>query len=372
MAYELATAGRSVLLLEKKKLPRYKTCGGGLTRRAAALLPFDIGDVIEEQAHTVRLRVDQRTVFARTGQPAVYLVMRDAFDHYLAQKAVAAGAELQDQTRFLSLTGPPGNLLIKTSAGPVRARLIVGADGAHSRVARSLGLPLTYRVMPALEAELTISPPMSTRFNGSVYFDFGVIPGGYAWIFPKKDHLSAGILARRRPAGQLKSFFQQYLQKNGLAEASVLRPIRLHPIPCRPNRRNRYANGQGLVVGDATGLVDAVTGEGIYYALKSARIAARMIRMHANNPETLMNRYNDRIKADIEAEALRADRLARILYGFPSFSDHMLKRHGDRIGAKHIAVYLGEMTYRQLYRYVLSPRGFAHLLQPRGHKNGTP
>jgi geranylgeranyl reductase family protein len=365
LAWELARAGQSVLLLEKKKLPRYKTCGGGLTRRAAALLPFDIGNIVEDRAHTVRLRVHHRTVFARTGPPAVHLVMRDTFDHYLARKAVAAGAELRDQTRFLSLSGPPGDLSIETSAGPVRARMVAGADGAHSRVARALDLPLSYHVMPALEAELTLPPKTLARFKGSLFFDFGVIPGGYAWIFPKKDHLSAGILARRRPARQLQPFFNAYLQANGLDQARVARPVRLHPIPCRPDGRNRYAGERGLVVGDATGLVDAVTGEGLFYALQSARLAARAIRRHLDNPKGMIARYNGWIKANIEAEVLRSDRLARILYGFPALSDRILARHGDKIGAKHIAVYLGEISYHQLYRYILSPRGVAYLLQPR-------
>jgi len=369
LAHDLAGHGIAVLLLEKKRLPRYKTCGGGLTRRAAALLPFAIDDIIEDQARTVRLRVHYQTVYAQTGQPAVQLVMRDRFDHHLVKKAVAAGAELRDQTRFLSLAGPPGNLTLKTSNGPVRAGMIAGADGVHSRVARALGLPLHYGVMPALEAELAVPGTVLERWAGSICFDFGVIPGGYAWLFPKQQHLSAGILARGRPARQLMPYFKQYLKKNGLVRGTVIQSMRLHPIPCRPGRRNRYAERRGLVVGDATGLGDAVTGEGIYYALQSARIAARVIQNHAHDRRFCANRYDQIIRNEIAAEALRADRLARILYGFPSLSNRILKRHGDKIGAQHIAVYLGEMSYRQLYRYVLSPRGFAYLLRSRRSKS---
>ena len=208
LAHVLATAGWAVLLLEKKKLPRYKTCGGGLTQRALKLIPFDIQEVIEDQAHTTRLRVDYKATFSQTRHlPAVHLVMRDRLDHLLAQQAVAAGAVLRDRTRFLSLSGQPGNLTIQTTDGSFKARVIVGADGVHSRVARALHLPIHYRIMPALEAELTVPPAALSRFAGTIHFDFGVIPGGYAWLFPKKDHLSAGILARRRPAKQLKPLF---------------------------------------------------------------------------------------------------------------------------------------------------------------------
>ena len=367
LAYELARAGWAVLLLEKKRLPRYKTCGGGLTQRARGLIPFDIENVIEDRAHTIRLRVDYQTAFTQAQpSPAVHLVMRDRLDDCLAQHAVANGAVLLDQTRFLSLSGPPGNLTIQTSAGSFRARVIVGADGVHSRVARVMQLPIKYRLMPALEAELIVPPATLSRFAGTIYFDFGVTPGGYAWLFPKKNHLSAGILARRRSAKQLKPHFFQYLTKNGLRRETDIRSLRLHSIPCRPDCRNRYADQRGLIVGDGTGLVDPVTGEGIYYALKSACIAAVAIKMHLKRRQPLTHHYNRDIKMEIESEILRADILARILYSFPAFSNRVLKNYGAKIGAKHMAVYLGAMTYRQLFNYVLSPKGVAYLLRPAG------
>ena len=221
--------------------------------------------------------------------------------------------------------------------------------------------------MPALEAELTVPPATHNRFAGSIHFDFGVIPGGYAWLFPKKDHLSAGILARRRQAKQLHPYLLRYLENNGLSRAADSRSMRLHPIPCRPHRRNRYADSRGLIVGDGTGLVDPVTGEGIYYALKSAHIAALTLKRHLKHRLPLAH-YNRMLKREIEPEVLRADILARILYGCPIISNHMLRRYGDKIGAKHIAVYLGDSTYHELYTYVLSLRGFADLFRPHHQK----
>jgi flavin-dependent dehydrogenase len=144
--------------------------------------------------------------------------------------------------------------------------------------------------------------------------------------------------------------------------------MRLHPIPCRPHRRNHYADSRGLIVGDGTGLVDPVTGEGIYYALKSAHFAALALKRHLKNQQPLAQ-YDHMLKREIEPEILRADTLARILYGCPTISNHMLKRYGDKIGAKHMAVYLGDISYQELYTYVLSLRGFAHLVRP-DHKSG--
>ncbi len=366
LAYQMARAGRKVLLLEKRRLPRYKACGGGLTQRARALLPFDLDGLVEDRARTARLRVHYRTAFAQTdGTATVHLVMRHRFDHFLVRQAEAAGAVVRDQVRFLSLSGSPGKLTVKTTAGRFHTRLVIGADGVRSRVARALGLPLTYRVMPALEAELAVAPETRQRFAGSVYFDFGVIPGGYAWLFPKKNSISAGILARNRPARRLKPFLLDYLARNGLPGDEGLGSLRLHPIPCRPDHRNCYADPRGLVVGDATGLVDPVTGEGIYYALKSAMIAAAVLSSPGSYGPATARRYTRIIKAEVESEVLKADILARILYGCPTLSNWVLTRWGAKIGAKHLAVYRGEMSYRRLFRYVLSPVGFAHLLWPQ-------
>lgn len=366
LAYEMARAGWSVLLLDKKELPREKPCGGGLTQRALDLIPFDIASLIEERAYTARLRVDFQPVFSQTrSEPAVHLVMRNRLDYFLAQRAADAGAVLQDRTRFLSVSGKAGDLTLRTSTGLFHARIIVGADGVHSRVARALNLPIRYRVMPALEAELVVPSDAHSRFTGSICFDFGVIHGGYAWIFPKKGHISAGILIRRRSAKHLRSQLMGYLEKNGLLRESSICSLRVHPIPCRPNRGNRYAETRGLVVGDATGLVDPVTGEGLYYALKSAHLAAAALKKVSPHRRLPTSDYITAIKTEIEAEVLQADLLARILYRWPRLSNRMLRTFGDKIGAKHIAVYRGDLGYRQLCRYVLSPRGLVHLLRPK-------
>jgi geranylgeranyl reductase family protein len=366
LAYQMARAGWQVLLLEKRRLPRYKACGGGLTQRTQALLPFDLDGLVEDRARTIHLRVHYRTAFSQTdATPAVDLVMRDRFDHFLVRQAEAAGSVVRDRARFLSLSGSPGKLTVKTTAGHFHTRIVVGADGVHSRVARSLGLPVAYRVMPALEAELAVTPETRQRWAGSVYFDFGVIPGGYAWLFPKKDWISAGIMARNRPARHLKPFLLDYLARNGLPGKEGFRSLRLHPIPCRPEHRNGYADPRGLVVGDATGLVDPVTGEGIYYALKSAMIAAAVLSSPESYGASTARRYTRAIKAEIEAEILKADILARILYGCPPLSNWVLTRWGAKIGATHLAVYRGEISYRRLFRYVMSPVGFAHLLWPQ-------
>jgi geranylgeranyl reductase family protein len=366
LAYLLAGRGIRTLLLEKKKLPRYKACGGGLTPRAARLLPFDPGALIEDEATTARLFVNGATAFARTyPQAVVRMVMRDRLDALLVEKAVARGARLLQETRFLSAASGPDGFDIQTSGGVLRARCLVGADGVHSRVARQLGLSVRYRTMTALEAELeTGDPRLLDRFRHAFDFDFGDIAHGYGWVFPKRRHLSAGILTRRPRARTILRDFRRYLARKGLAGARIA-SLKLHPIPYAPRATNFYAAPAGLVVGDATGMVDPITGEGIYYALRTARLAADALRAHLESRAAL-TAYNAALQRTVGRELRYAARLADALYRLPWLSYPLLTRFGDRIGGKLMEVYEGALGYPALFRYVVGLRGLRHLLARPG------
>ncbi len=104
-ARELARAGHTVLLLERQRIPRYKTCAGGVTVRAAKLLDFDISSVVERVVHGGRISYKlQRPIERRYPEPVCYMVMRDRFDGFLARKAGEAGAHLAEGVRVASVT----------------------------------------------------------------------------------------------------------------------------------------------------------------------------------------------------------------------------------------------------------------------------
>ncbi len=361
LAYLLATSGLRVVLLEKKQIPRYKACGGGLTTRARKHLPFDLGEIVDDAATTARLYVNGRRAFERTyPQAVVSMVMRDKLDAFLADQAAAAGAQVEAGVRFRSGVFTDDGVIIDTSAGQQEARCLVGADGAHSRVARHLGLTLRYRVMTAIEAELEVDAPAHARFRHAFDFDFGVIAQGYGWVFPKKDHLSAGILTRRSKAPMLERDFRRYLDSKGLGTARA-RSLRLHPIPYAPHAGNRYANRAGLVVGDASGMVDPITGEGIYYALRTARLAAAAIGDYFKRGIPLAT-YDDTLRATVGRELRYAGWLAAILYRLPWLSHPLLSRCGDRIAPRLLDVFQGQVGYPELFRYVVGWRGLKQLL----------
>ncbi len=362
LAYELAGAGLDVLLVEKKRLPRYKACGGGLTPRALNLLPFSIQPVIEDATTTARLLLNGRPAFHRTyPRPVVHMVMRDRLDALMVQKAVDRGARLAQGVRFRSATGTPGNIEIRTTVGTFRTRCLVGADGVHSRTARHLGLNIRYRTMNAVEAEIEPQDNEHQTFRHRFEFDFGVIDQGYGWVFPKQSHLSVGILTRRPKAGTIRRDLYRYLERKGLARARV-KNLKLHPIPYAPHVSNVYANHRGLVVGDATGMVDPITGEGLYYALLTARLAAASIRGYFENRAAL-TAYHRSLRRKVGREVRYAGLLAAVLYRLPWLSYPLLSRFGDRIGAKHMEVFEGTLDYPRLFRYVVGLRGIRHLVR---------
>ncbi|MFC1877307.1 FAD-dependent monooxygenase [Thermodesulfobacteriota bacterium] len=111
LGYYLSEKGFKVLIIEKKKLPRYKPCGGGITQRASNLLPFDFDDVVEDYSLTAKILFNNIEVLSKDfDSPIVSMVMRDKFDYFLINKAKEKGVVVKDKNKFLSIEGDPGSL----------------------------------------------------------------------------------------------------------------------------------------------------------------------------------------------------------------------------------------------------------------------
>src|SRR5258706_12024449 len=199
-ARELARAGRSVALIEQHALPRSKTCGGGLVWRGRERLPAGFELPIERECWRARLVpfAGAAPVDVVRSVPIVTMTMRCALDQALVELACAAGAELVAPARLRSIERASGTFRLATSAGEFECRNLVGADGARGVVARSCGWEEPLPTIPALEAELEAAPERLERFASTALFDFGLDEPGYAWVFPKPEHLSVCVPARRR------------------------------------------------------------------------------------------------------------------------------------------------------------------------------
>jgi geranylgeranyl reductase family protein len=270
-AYFLRREGLRVLVLEKEELPRYKACGGGVPRSAFDLFPFSFDPVIECEVSVVRysFRGERELSVPLPSRPLV-MVMRDRLDSFVLEKAQV---EVAEGEKVRAVLQDERAVTVQTDGGREwRGRYLIGADGANSVVARAVGLRRKKKPLGiALEAELPADGTQLGQYAGEAFFLFGAVPQGYLWIFPKRDHLSVGIGAFRRKEQKLKAILRTEMGKRGLSLDGV--PLHGHPLPIYWGKEPLH-RGRVLLVGDAAGLMDPLLGEGIRYAMRSARLAA--------------------------------------------------------------------------------------------------
>src|SRR5437667_2559806 len=346
-ALTLARRGLSVALLERDALPRYKTCGGGLVGRALALLPPDVERVLERRCGQADLHLlDGNQHYRATrdppGPPIMAMTMRDRLDHVLASAAAAAGAALRAPCAVRGVTLGPRHVRLETDAGPVTAAFVIAADGATSELARRGGWGDGRHLIPALEYEVRVDDATLDRFARVPRFDVGVIPHGYAWVFPKTAHLSVGVLTTHRGAINLHRQLEEYLGLIGLAPQATQRHGFV--IPVRP-RAGPLARERMLLVGDAAGLADPVTAEGISPAARSGGLAADAIIASELDPPRARAGYYAALQPML-AELRVARMLARLLYEHPRARRWMFRRVGQPLVEAITDVFMGVRTYR--------------------------
>lgn len=346
-AWELARAGRSVALVEQHGLPRSKTCGGGLVWRGRRRLPREFVLPVERECRRARLRLapGAEPVEIVREQPIVSMTMRAELDLALVELARAAGAELLERTRVEGLQSDARGVELSTSSGGLRARALVGADGARGVVARLAGWSEPLATIPALEAEIEASPELFARHAEAAVFDFGLQPHGYAWCFPKRGHLSVGVLSMRRGPQQLASVLRAYLAGLGLAAAHV-REASGCVIPVRP--RQCRARGPVLLVGDAAGLVDPLTAEGLSLAIESGRLAGQALAARAGDALRAGRDYERALRAELLPELARARWLAHLAYERPGLAQRILRRNARAACEVLGDIVSGTRSYRGL------------------------
>ena len=332
-----------MVLLERGQPPRYKTCGGGLVGRSLC----ELEGVAFEAERVCRRAIfglaDPRLEFVvEREEPLVCMVMRAEFDHGLVRAACAAGAEFQAGEAFEGLTVLADGVEVRTPHERLRAGLVVGADGSHSRVAAAAGWRRSPRVAAALEGELELAPERLAELGDLARFDFGDPTDGYAWVFPKREHVSVGVLATRDGSG-LKGRLFDLLRRRGLEGGR----LELHgfTIPLAP-RPGGPARGRVLLAGDAAGLADPVTAEGISFALRSGRLVGEAYAAACGDPTRVGRCYAARLRRDLAPELASARLLARVLYDWPGLRGRLFRHHGAALCEAVAEVISGRSTYR--------------------------
>jgi geranylgeranyl reductase family protein len=319
-AYRLAKAGASVLLLDRARFPRDKPCGGGVTGRAARLLPFSIEPVVEHVASAVDLRLRYGKTLARgDGQPLVYMTQRKRLDHFLVQKAVEAGVELREGVKVGEVeVGEDG-----VSVEEFEALALVGADGVNGVTARALGLGGNRVVGVALEGNLSYAKMDRKAYDGRLALELGVVPGGYGWVFPKGDHANFGVGGWPDEGPRLREHLRRLCEARG-ASFEDLEELRGYRLPLREPTAT-LAHGRALLVGDAAGLIDPVSGDGMFEGFLSSQYASEavvdLLEGRAENLDPYGPRLASRLATHLWASwgvKVALDRFPRATFGLAS------------------------------------------------------
>lgn len=316
-AYHLAKQGRSVLILEKDALPRYKPCGGGVSPAIAQWFDFDFSPAISCRVDTLRytLNLEDPVDVKLENQEPIWMVKRDVFDHFLVQQAQKHGAELRDNEQVTGIEFKVDRWQVNTANGSVEAKYLIAADGAKGNMAKWLGFKdRKRRLAGALEVDTT-----SENVVNTINFEFGLVKNGYIWNFPKADGYSIGIgTFRGGEAQDFKKILDVYgkgafgIDINNFAQYG-------HPL-CLWDGDQKLHTQNAVLAGEAACVVDPMTAEGIRPSIFSGIKAAEAIHSALSGTSNALEKYTETMATEWGADMKWAQRLATAFYQFPKVS----------------------------------------------------
>lgn len=348
-AYVAARAGLRVALIDRKTFPRDKLCGGLITGRArrhyAEIFGHDMPFDPQDRKTTVDFRYRGQPVGIIEDAPALCATMRWDMDAMLCAHAMGAGAqdftgqavaEIDRDARTVTLKG---GLVLGFG-------VLIGADGVNSQVTRALfGQPFDRaRIGFGLEIETGgahIDPAAPIRI------DLAAAQWGYGWVFPKRCSTTVGVGGLLGKNPEMKRAMSAYCDMLGIdaAEASFKGQF-------LPFGDFRTVPGQDavLLAGDAAGLVDPITGEGIGYAMQSGQLAAKaaLAALSAGQPETALTRYRHALRP--VHRALRMARLIRPVIFLPALEPGFARafQRSSTLRRDYLRLMAGEVEYEQI------------------------
>ncbi|MFQ5846890.1 MAG: geranylgeranyl reductase family protein [Candidatus Methylomirabilales bacterium] len=351
-ARDLGQAGLRVLALDKARHPRPKPCGGCLSLRVEQLLGASILELVERVIHGVLFTLrGEEPVSVRSRDPVAYLVIRHQFDAFLAERARKVGAEIREGEHVIRVNEHRDRALVVTDREVYQGRVVIGADGARSVVARSLGLQPKRQMAAAVDGEIWTRSSWPIGCGDQVRMDFGSIPGGYAWAFPKADHLSVGVGGFGKKVRSPKPYYHQFLCREGIQESIEEERRSGWVLPLHRQGLSRLTGRRTMLVGDAAALVESFVGEGIYYAIRSGQLAAQAILegLAAGEDPPGPQRYEAAVQHEICRELDAAAKIGAVVYALPGFAYRMMQRRPALIG-NYFRILRGEGRFVELWR----------------------
>jgi flavin-dependent dehydrogenase len=351
-AEQLAAAGLRVALFDEK-LAWEKPCGGGLTYKAYNRYPFLLNNSTPKRFVTESVLAAPRAgaVNLKLADPLL-IYSRFDLNRMLLERAERAGAAIE-KARVLEMSRYGSGWQLRTSAGIAEADFCIVATGARNPL-RDVGTQLT---PPDTMSALGYYVPGE---QSGIDIQFLPHLEGYIWIFPRCGHMSVGICGKGEPASSLRQRLERYMTERDLHwKGSKFYSHLLPSLDTASWRRNRVAGEGWMAVGDAAGLVDPITGEGLYYAIRSADLAARSLLSEVNEIAEKVAQYRRVLRRDIAADLEFGSRLAkrvflgRFLFGSVPARMVQFTRRSPRFSAIMQDLFSGKQPYLGLKRRLL-------------------
>lgn len=347
-ARNLARDGARVLLLDRAMFPRDKPCGGGVTFRADQANDLDLTPVTEREIYGVRVSVRLGRRFDRTSDVLLArMTQRRKLDAYLAEHAAAAGADFRDGVSVRTIDIERAHVAVRTSGDTWEAPVLIGADGINGITAKALGLETAAETAVAFEANYPALNGDMAPWERMIGLDLAGIPGGYAWVFPKGDHLNIGVGGWKHTGPTLRREMARLCAFYGFDETRLY-GHRGYQLPLRRDDAP-VVRGLAMLAGDAAALVDPLSGEGIWAAFVSGRLAAAEARRYLAGDVPDLTGYQHALDAELRDEIIASKRLQAIFQRLPSFSVMMLK-YNATFWRYMTEIIRGDLTYPELPR----------------------
>ena len=335
-ARESASRGLSVLLMDKAEFPRDKPCGGAVIVRAAEILPFDLSPVAERTISGMHLSRRSKGFTRHSPKELLYMTQRRRLDAFLAERAVDAGVTFRQRAPVRGVERRETHVVVRTDDEAFEGATLVAADGANGQTAKLAGVDVCLVKAIALEGNLTPKSEFPSQWEDVLGLDLGYPAGGYGWIFPKGDHLNIGIGGWKYLGPSLRSRLAEVIEFYGFDPAQMW-GIRGHHLPMRSSG-SPLTDGNLLLVGDAAGLLDPMTGEGIHAALWSGRAAAQHLAAYVSGEVPNLDGY----RRDVHEQFISDLRVSR------RFHDLFHLTPGFYLGTERMTSILWPMVCRLL------------------------